>query len=97
MLLDPATARKNRFTLDWEGSWEIISDPDMACRQYPCSVRVTFADPIPLRPAQLIADGLGVSRSKIKQMIDTRLIKLSLKLGVKTCATFEFTIMAEGT
>lgn len=97
VLLDSATARKNHFTLDWEGSWEIISDPDMPCRQYPCSVRVTFADPIPLRPAQLIAHGLGVSRSKIKQMIDSRLIELSGKVGVKTCATFEFTIMAEGT
>lgn len=97
VLLDPATARKNRFTLEWAGSWEITSDPDVPCRQYPCSVRVTFADPIPLRPAQLIAHGLGVSRSKIKQMVDARLIVLPSKLGVKTCATFEFTIMAEGT
>jgi hypothetical protein len=96
VLLDPATARKNRFTLDWEGSWEIVSDPDMPGREYPCSVRVTFADPIPLRPPQLIAQGLGVSRSKIKQMIDTQLIRLPRELGVKICATFEFTIMAEG-
>jgi hypothetical protein len=97
VLLDPATARKNRFTLDWEDSWEIVADPDMPDRQYRCLVRVTFADPIPLRPPQLIAQGLGVSRSKIKQMIDAQLIKLPCELGTKTSATFEFTIMAEGT
>jgi hypothetical protein len=96
VLLDPAVARRNRFTLDWEDSWEIVSEPAMPCGQYPCSVRVTFADPIPLRPAQLIAQGLGVSRSHIKQMVDTRLIELPLKLGAKTCAAFEFTIVAEG-
>jgi hypothetical protein len=68
---------------------------DVPCRQYPCSVRVTFANPVPLRPVHLIARGLGVSRSKIKQMVDVRLIVLPSKLGFETCATFEFTIMAE--
>jgi hypothetical protein len=95
VLFNPATAQKNRFTLEWEGCWEITCDPDVPFSHYPCSVSVTFADPVSVRPVHLIARGLGVSRSKIKHMVDARLIVLPANLGFETCAAFEFTIMAE--
>lgn len=95
VLLDPAVARKNHLTLEWEDSWEVVSDLDMPGQKYPYSVRVTFADPIPLRPSHVISKGLGVSRSKIKQMVDTQLIVLPCKLGARTSAAFTFTVMAE--
>lgn len=95
VLLDPATARRNRFTLEWANSWEIISDAETPGRQYPYSARVTFTDPIPLRPIHVISRGLGISRSKIKQMVDTGLIVLPSKLGAKTSTDFEFTFMTD--
>ncbi|GLY28377.1 DUF1062 domain-containing protein [Kineosporia sp. NBRC 101731] len=90
VLLDPATAHRNHFALDWGNSWEVVTDPD-ASWQHPGTFRVTFADPIPLRPARLIAAGLRISRNKAEELLDTRVIELSGELGTKIRSTFEFT------
>jgi len=94
VLVDPAIARRNRFTPDWEDSWEIISTHEMQDQDYPLSVHVEFIDPIPLRPAHVLSMGLSLSRNKIKQMVDSDLITLPLKPGTKTCTPFEFKIMS---
>jgi hypothetical protein len=93
-LLDPLFARRNRFTLDWEGAWrlDIPSASPYSTRldaARPVTVEVVFEDPVPLRPERLIAQGLGFSRSEV-----LRRVKCEVPLGRPTSAGFTFTVLA---
>ncbi|MGW4958886.1 DUF1062 domain-containing protein [Nonomuraea sp. NPDC004186] len=85
-LLDPAVARRNRFTLDWRGAWRLESSA--AETAWPYRVDVGFLDPVPVRPERLIAQGLGISRGEVG-----RRIKGDLPLNRTTTADFSFVVM----
>lgn len=85
-LLDPAVARRNRFTLDWRGAWQLESSAVDAA--WPYRVDVGFLDPVPVRPERLIAQGLGISRGEVE-----RRIKCDLPLNRTTSTSFSFVVM----
>lgn len=58
VLLDPLTARRNRFALEWDSCWEPLA-PSPPESPWPVQVSVVFDDPLPLRPERLIAQGAG--------------------------------------
>ncbi len=67
-LLDPLFARRNRFTLDWQGP--AAGYPSLWLDEaWPVQVEVIFEDPVPLRPERLIAQGLGLSRTEVLRRI----------------------------
>ncbi|MFD0689847.1 DUF1062 domain-containing protein [Actinomadura fibrosa] len=88
-LLDPFLARRNRFTLDWEGAWRL--DVPSACPEpaWPVRIEVVFEDPVPVRPERLIAQGLDLSRNEV-----LRRIKCEIPLRRPTSSGFTFTVMA---
>jgi hypothetical protein len=88
-LLDPLLARRNRFTLDWEGAWRLDIPSAWPDEVPPVQVEVVFEDPVPVRPERLIAQGLGLSRNEI-----LRRIKCDIPLHRPTSAGFTFTVMA---
>lgn len=88
-LLDPELARRNRFTLDWTGAWRLDSSSARPAESWPLQVRVVFADPVPVRPDRLIAQGLGLSRNEV-----LRRIKCDISLRRPTTAAFTFTVLA---
>src|ERR1700722_896249 len=49
-LLDPQFARRNRFTLDWDGAWQLDIPPAWPGEAWPVTVEVVFDDPVPVRP-----------------------------------------------
>jgi hypothetical protein len=55
----------------------------------PVQVEVVFADPVPVRPERLIAQGLGLSRNEV-----LRRIKCDIPLRRPTSTRFTFTVMA---
>ncbi|HEX5596849.1 MAG TPA: DUF1062 domain-containing protein [Micromonosporaceae bacterium] len=87
-LLDPLFARRNHFSLDWTGAWQL--DAPSACldETWPVQVEVVFEDPVPVRPERLIAQGLGLSRNEV-----LRRIKSEIPLHRATSAGFIFTLM----
>jgi hypothetical protein len=87
-LLDPWLARRNRFTLDWTGAWRLDTPSASIVEAWPVQVEVVFDDPVPVRPDQLIAHGLGLSRNEV-----LRRIKCDIPLGRRTSAGFTFTVM----
>jgi hypothetical protein len=87
VLLDPATARRNRFTLDWDGCWELHAPP-VPENAWPWHVNVTFDDPVPVRPERLIARGLGLSRAEV-----ARWVKLDIPGHRRTTAGFSFVVL----
>ncbi|GGM76613.1 DUF1062 domain-containing protein [Dactylosporangium sucinum] len=87
-LLDPLLARRNRFTLDWQGAWRLDTPPARLDAAWPVQVAVVFEDPVPVRPERLIAHGLGFSRSEV-----LRRIKCDISLRRPTSAGFTFIVM----
>ncbi|GAA5765541.1 DUF1062 domain-containing protein [Streptosporangium roseum] len=87
-LLDPLVARRNRFTLKWNGAWRLVTPQEPpADASWPVQVKVEFLDPVPVRPEQLIAQGLGISRSETG-----RRIKCDIPLNRRTSTDFVFTV-----
>jgi hypothetical protein len=88
-LLDPQLARRNHFTLDWTDAWQLDAPSEWTGGAWPVQVRVAFADPVPVRPERLIAQGLGLSRNEV-----LRRVKCDIPLRRPTSAGFTFTVMA---
>jgi hypothetical protein len=88
-LLDPLLARRNRFTLDWNGAWRLDTASAWLEEAWPVQVEVVFKDPVPVRPERLIAQGLGLSRNKAR-----RRIKVDIAQRRPTSARFTSTAMA---
>jgi hypothetical protein len=93
-LLDPNVARRNRVTLDWSGSWELVTHPGESGSGSRV-VHVEFLDPVPVHPAKLIAQGLGMSRREVERRIADGRIGPAAPLGSKTSKEFEFTFVAD--
>jgi len=87
-LLDPVLARRNRFTLDWTGAWQ-LDTPARLDEARPVLVEVVFDDPVPVRPDRLIAKGLRLSRNEV-----LRQITCDIPLHRPTSQGFAFTVMA---
>jgi hypothetical protein len=68
-LLDPLFARRNRFTLDWQGAWRLDTPSVWLDEAWPVQVEVIFEDPVPLRPERLVAQGLGLTRTEVLHRI----------------------------
>ncbi|MFC4591943.1 DUF1062 domain-containing protein [Sphaerisporangium corydalis] len=88
-LLDPLFARRNRFTLDWDGAWRLDAPPACLDEALPFQVDVVFDDPVPVRPDRLIAQGLGLSRNEV-----ARRIKCDIPLRRSRSTGFTFTALS---
>ncbi|MFB9238258.1 DUF1062 domain-containing protein [Plantactinospora siamensis] len=88
-LVDPLLARRHHFTLDWTGAWRLETPPVRPDAAWPVRVEVAFADPVPVRPDRLIAQGLGLSRNAV-----LRRTKCAGSLRRPTSTGFAFTVLA---
>ena len=88
-LLDPLLARRNHVTLDWAGAWRLDTPSAWPGELWPVRVEVRFEDPVPVRPARLIAQGLAISRNEVQ-----RRVKCAVPLHRPTSTGFAFTVMA---
>ncbi|WP_245724885.1 DUF1062 domain-containing protein [Micromonospora citrea] len=87
-LLDPLLARRHHFTLDWTESWRLDTPSAWHAVAWPVRVEVVFADPVPVRPERLIAQGLGLSRTEA-----LRRIKCDVPPHRPTSTGFAFTVL----
>lgn len=87
-LLDPLLARRNRFTLDWTGSWRLDTPSAWPGEAWPVRVDVVLEDPVPVRPDRLIAGGLGISRNEV-----LRRVKCDVPPRRPRSAGFSFVVM----
>ena len=88
-LLDPLLAHRNRFTLDWTGAWRLDTPRAWPEDAWPVQAEVVFADPVPVRPERLIAQGLGLTRNEV-----LRRIKCGIPLRRPTSTGFTFTVLS---
>jgi Protein of unknown function (DUF1062) len=70
VLADPSFRRRNRLTLDLDGTWELEREP-LPPPERLVTVRVEFTDPLAVPTVQLIAAGLGISRNQVECLLET--------------------------
>lgn len=95
LVLDPAMADRAEFRLDWAGTWELETDlpfyrldgEDAASLE----VVVRFELPVPVRIEKLVMAGFGLSRSAVRDMVDSGRIRLPPALAVDAEAREDFT------
>jgi hypothetical protein len=85
-LREGAADRRRRMRLDWTGAWELTGPPTTG----PVTVEVKFRDPVPLRPAQIIAAGLGVSHGEVRRRLQAQTLALSVAPGTRRVEGFSF-------
>jgi hypothetical protein len=85
--LAAVTLLNSSQALDWDGCWELRA-PEVPEEPWPMTVAVAFDDPVPVRPEQLIAHGLGISRAEVR-----RRVKIDVPLNRRTTRGFEFVVM----
>ena len=97
VLLAPSFRRRNRLTLDWTGTWELAADPlpwlqVQSWRDRPIRVTVELGQPVLVHPVQVLAAGLGISRTEVKRLIAAGRIQSSISLDSRTSTGFQFTV-----
>jgi hypothetical protein len=91
VVADPSFRRRNRLALDDDGTWELDCEPVPPDRVR-VRVEVELAEALSVRPVQVVAAGLSVSRSYVERMLASGVIRSATRLDGQTAAGFGFTI-----
>jgi hypothetical protein len=83
--------RRNHLALDFEGTWELAAEP-LPPGAGPVTVEVEFLDPLAMRPARLIAAGLGLSRRGVERLLADGAIRAAVRPDAETSEGFRFTV-----
>jgi hypothetical protein len=82
LLAEPRLAHRNDVVLDWTDAWTLDTNPVELPKADVLDVDVQFVQRIPVRPATLIATGLGLSRADVaRRMADGRISSRSTLTG----------------
>ncbi|MFG1771981.1 DUF1062 domain-containing protein [Nocardia salmonicida] len=92
LLQDPAVARRNRISLDWDNAWRLDTGGFDHLDSDVVEVSVLFAARIPVRPVRLIADGFGLSRAQVEKLIAEGSLVSAVRLSGKLSGDFTFTL-----
>ncbi|MEK2491947.1 DUF1062 domain-containing protein [Kitasatospora purpeofusca] len=98
LVTSASLAAKNRYRLDWTGTWELetrmplyaLDDPN------PLPVRVRFELPAPVRAERLLQLGLGLSRAEVRRLVADGRIHLPFAPDTKAHQDFELTLHGPG-
>ncbi|MFG2819065.1 DUF1062 domain-containing protein [Kitasatospora sp. NPDC048365] len=98
LVMSASLAAKNRYRLDWAGTWELetrmplyaLDDPS------PLTVRVGFELPAPVRVERLLQLGLGLSRAEVRRLVAEGRIRLPFAPDAKAHRDFELTLHGPG-
>ncbi|MEV6638846.1 DUF1062 domain-containing protein [Amycolatopsis sp. NPDC051371] len=84
--------RRNHVALDWEGAWRLDTGGSDYLDRELLDVSVRFAEPIPIRPARLIAEGCALSRAEVERLIEEGKVVSAVRLSGKLSGDFTFTL-----
>ncbi|TCO62703.1 hypothetical protein EV192_102842 [Actinocrispum wychmicini] len=86
------------YQLDWSGTWELETDMpfyDLKSDPAPLEVFVRFELPAPIRVEKLLTTGFGLSRSTVRDMVDSGRIRLPMAIDAKAREDFTFLVTAD--
>jgi hypothetical protein len=92
LAVDAALAGRSAYRLDWSGTWDLETDLPFyeldGADPAPLEVVVRFELPAPIRIGKLLTTGFGLSRSAVKDMVDSGRIRLSVHLDARVREDF---------
>ncbi|MFJ6676803.1 DUF1062 domain-containing protein [Actinosynnema sp. NPDC091369] len=94
LVMDPVTAGRSGYRLDWSGTWDLETDmPFYALSDedpVPLEVVVRFELPAPIRVEKLLTAGFGLSRPTIRTLVASGRISLPLPVDARAREDFTF-------
>lgn len=90
LLQDPGVQRRNRIALDWDNAWRLDTGGSDRLERVAIAVSVRFEARIPVRPVRLIAEGCGLSRAEVENLITDGRLTSEVRLGDKVSSDFTF-------
>jgi hypothetical protein len=101
LAMDGALAGQAAYQLDWSGAWELETGMP-SCELHredpaPLAVIIRFELPAPIRVAKLLTAGLGLSRSAVRDMVDSGRIRLPMAIGAKAREDFTLFVITTPT
>ncbi|WP_063627967.1 DUF1062 domain-containing protein [Actinospica robiniae] len=98
LVTSASLAERAGYRLDWEGTWALETDmPFIELEQGALAdteVIVGFELPVPIRVERLLMEGLGLSRGRVRALIEEGLIRLPgrLRASGRVSAGFGFAV-----
>jgi hypothetical protein len=95
LAMDAALAGRAGHRLDWTGTWALETDMpfyEIEKDLEPLDVIVRFELPAPIRVGKLLMAGLGLSRSAVRNAVDSGRIRLPMAVDARARADFAFVI-----
>jgi hypothetical protein len=95
LAMDAALAGRAGHRLDWTGTWALETDMpfyEIEKDLEPLDVIVRFELPAPIRAGNLLMAGLGLSRSAVRNAVDSGRIRLPMAVDARVRADFAFVI-----
>ncbi|MGI5466910.1 DUF1062 domain-containing protein [Streptomyces sp. CA-132043] len=90
LLQDPVLRRRNRIALDWAGAWRLDTGGSDGLDREVLDVSVRFAARIHVRPVRLIAEGCGLSRAEVGQLLTEGKLVSAARLNGRLSGDFTF-------
>lgn len=98
LVMSASLAAKNRYRLDWTGTWELETRTPLYALDdlNPLSVQVRFELPAPVRVERLLQLGLALSRAEVRRLVADERIRLPFAPDAKAHQDFELTVHGPG-
>lgn len=97
LAMDAALAGKAAYQLDWSGTWELETDMPFCELERedsaPLEVVIRFELPAPIRVEKLLTAGFGLSRSAVRDPVDSGRIRLPMAIDGKAREDFTFFVI----
>jgi hypothetical protein len=92
LLEDPAFARRNGVTLDWDGAWALEKTTVDASAADVMEISVRFVQRIPIKLTTLLSVGLDVSRSEVRRLVADGSLLSAHRLTGTSFGDFSFAV-----
>jgi len=92
LLEDPALARRNSVTVDWDDAWTLDKATLGASEANVVEISVRFTLRIPVKVTALLSVGLDVSRSEVRRLVADGSLSSAHCLTGKASGDFSFAL-----
>lgn len=98
LVTSASLAERRGYRLDWEGTWELETDIPFVDLEEgipsDTEIFVRYELPVPIRVERLLMEGLGLSRGRVRTLIEDGLIRLPGRLRATGRASADFRVRA---
>lgn len=93
LAMSASLAGRAKYRLDWTGTWRLETDIPFSALEdlVPITVLIRFELPASIRVGKLLMLGFGLSRARLRTLVDEGRIRLPTAVDAKVCDDFTLT------